>query len=162
MSLQNPNDIHTIVVHASATRGGVWVDAADIDQWHKNRGWAMIGYHRVIRLDGSVEQGRPYTRRGAHVRGNNTNTIGICMVGGLDENGKVEDNFTEAQYHALLAEIINLREMFPNINAVKGHRDFSPDLNGDGLITPNEWIKLCPCFEVADKLREWGIWGLHI
>jgi N-acetyl-anhydromuramyl-L-alanine amidase AmpD len=159
MTLQNINDIHTIVVHCSATKIGRWIEAADISAWHRAppRNWSMIGYHRVIRLDGSVEQGRPYNRRGAHVRGNNVNTIGICMVGGLDEDGVPADTFTDQQYHALMAEIINLRTILPSLRGICGHRDFSPDLNGDGLIKPNEWIKVCPCFEVADKLELWEI-----
>jgi len=157
MTPQNPNDIHTIVIHCSATKAGRWIDAEDISAMHQARGWAMIGYHRVIRLDGSVEQGRPFNRRGAHVRGNNTNTVGICMIGGLDEDGNPTDTFTDQQYHALMAELINLRALFPNLRGICGHRDFSPDLNGDGLIQPNEWIKVCPCFEVADKLEKWGI-----
>lgn len=157
MTPQTLEAIHTIVVHCSATKEGVWVDAADIDEWHKARGWSMIGYHRVIRLDGSVEQGRPYTRRGAHVRGNNVNTLGFCMVGGLDAEGESKNTFTPEQYHALMAELVNIRQLCPNIHTIKGHRDFSPDLNGDGLITPNEWIKDCPCFDVAKKLNEWRL-----
>ncbi len=153
---QNLEDIHTIVVHCSATREGVWVDAHDIDEWHKARGWSMIGYHRVILLTGAVEQGRPYTRRGAHVAGNNVNSIGICMIGGLDENGDAKDTFTDEQYRSLNSEIINIKT-FTNASRVLGHRDFSPDLNGDGLITPNEFMKECPCFSVADKLKEWRL-----
>ena len=155
MTPQDVNFIHTIVVHCSATKEGQWIEADDIDKWHKNRTppFSMIGYHRVIRLDGSVEGGRPYTRRGAHVRGNNINTLGICMVGGLDFEGTPKNTFTNEQYHSLLAEIINIREICPNITKIKGHRDFSPDLNGDGLITQNEWIKQCPCFDVGKWLE---------
>ena len=153
---QNLEDIHTIVIHCSATREGQWVDEHDIDKWHKARGWSAIGYHRVVRLDGSVVQGRPYTKRGAHVSGNNTNTIGICMIGGLDEFGTPKNTFNDKQFHSLMAEIVNIRT-FCNIQHVKGHRDFSPDLNGDGLITPDEWIKQCPCFDVAHKLQEWRL-----
>lgn len=157
MAQQDPKFIHSIIVHCSATREGTWFEAKDIDEWHRKQGWNGIGYHRVIRLDGSVEQGRPYTRRGAHVAGNNINTIGIVLIGGLDENGKAKDTFTDQQYHSLMAEIVNLRKLFPSINSVKGHRDYSPDLNGDGLITPNEFIKECPCFDMQAKLEEWDI-----
>ena len=157
MAYQALEDIHSIVVHCSATRDGQWVDAHDIDTWHKARGWSAIGYHRIITLDGKAEQGREYTRRGAHVRGNNKNTIGICLIGGLDEiTGKPRDTFTPGQYKALEKEIRNIMT-FCNIKSIKGHRDYSPDLNGDGLITPNEWIKDCPCFDVAEKLEEWNI-----
>jgi N-acetylmuramoyl-L-alanine amidase len=156
MANQNLEDIHTIVVHCSATREGVWVDAHDIDLMHKHRGWSGIGYHRVIRLDGSVEQGRPYTRRGAHVKGNNTNTIGVCMIGGLNKNGKPKNTFTSEQFNSLISEIINIKT-FTSASYVCGHRDFSPDLNGDGLITPNEFMKECPCFDVGEKLKEWRL-----
>lgn len=156
MAAQKLENIHTIVVHCSATMGGQWVDAKDIDEWHKARGWSGIGYHRVIRLDGSVEQGRPFTRRGAHVKGNNTNTIGICLIGGLDDEGEPKNTFTDAQFHSLMAEIVNIKT-FTSVENIVGHRSFSPDLNGDGLITPNEWIKVCPCFSVSSKLKEWRI-----
>lgn len=153
----NLSDIHTLVIHASATKAGVWITAADIDRMHKARGWRKIGYHRVIRLDGSVEQGRLFTEQGAHVAGNNVNTIGVCMIGGLDADGNPANTFTPDQYHSLYAEIINIRNLCPNITRICGHRDFSPDLNGDGIITPDEWIKDCPCFDVQAKLDEWGI-----
>ena len=156
MAKQLLENIHSIVVHCSATREGQWVDAHDIDTWHKARGWSGIGYHRVIRLDGTVEQGRAFTRRGAHVRGNNTNTLGICLIGGLDEEGDPKDTFTWQQFDALHKEILRIK-MFCNIETIKGHRDYSPDLNGDGLITPDEFIKQCPCFDVQTKLQEWGI-----
>ena len=157
MVQQSLDAIHSAVIHCSATREGVWVDATEIDQWHKARGWSMIGYHRVIRLDGSVEQGRPYTRRGCHVKGNNTNTIGYCMIGGLDADGEPKNTYTDDQMHTLMAELVNIKELCKNITKVCGHRDFSPDLNGDGLITPDEWIKACPCFDVQHKLDEWRI-----
>ena len=159
MTRQNLHDIHTIVVHCSATREGQWVDAHDIDEWHKARGWSGIGYHRVILLDGSVQQGRPYTQRGAHVKGNNMNTISICMIGGLDENGDPENTFRDEQFHSLLSEIMNIRTFTGGGTEVRvcGHRDFSPDLNGDGLITPDEWIKFCPCFDVANKMKGWKL-----
>jgi len=79
------------------------------------------------------------------------------MVGGLDHNDKPKDTFNEMQFHSLYAELLTLRELCPSIGRICGHRDFSPDLNGDGLITPDEWVKACPCFEVSDKLTEWGI-----
>lgn len=157
MTPQKLSDIHTIVIHCSATRETDDITSKDIDQMHRDRGWSMIGYHRVIRLDGTIESGRPLERRGAHVRGNNTNTIGICMVGGLDVWGRPKDTFTPQQYHALLYEITQLLNQLPNAKKICGHRDFSPDLNGDGLITPDEWIKQCPCFDVAEKLADWRL-----
>lgn len=154
MIFQDLNYIHSIIIHCSATKEGEDITAGEIDSWHKARGWSMIGYHRVIRLNGAIEGGRPFFRRGAHVAGNNTNTIGICLIGGLDSTGKPKNTFTHEQFSSLLLEIINIKTLCPNITSIKGHRDYSPDLNGDGLITRNEWIKECPCFDVNKWLRD--------
>lgn len=150
-------DIDSIVVHCSATRAGQDVRASDIDKWHKERGFKMIGYHFVIDLDGTVETGRPLTMDGAHCNTSGTSgkqynkhSIGICYVGGLDENGDPADTRTDAQKIAL-ANLVSKLEMEYNIVDVLGHRDASPDLNGDGQITKNEWIKMCPCFDVRSE-----------
>jgi N-acetylmuramoyl-L-alanine amidase len=157
MANQYLNDIHTIVIHCSATKQGLDFGVEDIDRWHKARGWSMVGYHRIIRLDGTPEQGRPFTRRGAHVKGNNTNTLGFCLIGGLDSEGKPKNTFTYDQWSTLLSEILRAKKACINIKKVLGHRDFSPDLNGDGLITPDEWMKECPCVDISHKMREWRI-----
>ena len=160
MTPQALDAIHTVVIHCTASVEGEWVTADDIDAMHRNdNGWSMIGYHRLIRLDGAVEQGRPYTRRGAHVKGNNINTVGVAMVGGLGLDRKPKNTYTPDQFHALLGEIHNYIKLFPNLQKIRGHRSYSPDLNGDGLITPDEWIKDCPCFSVNHKLLEWRLEG---
>lgn len=149
------NKIDSIVIHCSATRAGQDVRAADIDKWHKERGFAMIGYNYVIDLDGTVEVGRPLSRDGAHCntagtsgRSYNRHSIGICYVGGLDKYGKPADTRTPEQKRALRDLVYKLMDAYPNIVEVIGHRDASPDKNGDGKITRNEWIKQCPCFDV--------------
>ena len=149
-----PKDIDAIVIHCSATREGQDVRASDIDKWHKERGWAMIGYNYVIDLDGTVEVGRPLTRDGAHTntaglsgKAYNKHSIGICYIGGLDRKGKPCDTRTRAQKKALAALVYRLMEQYPIVEVI-GHRDASPDKNGDGQITRNEWIKQCPCFDV--------------
>lgn len=149
------NKIDSIVIHCSATRAGQDVRAADIDKWHKERGFAMIGYNYVIDLDGTVEVGRPLSREGAHCntagtsgRSYNRHSIGICYVGGLDKDGKPADTRTPEQKRALRDLVYKLMEAYPGIVEVIGHRDASPDRNKDGKITPNEWIKQCPCFDV--------------
>lgn len=151
------SDIDAIVVHCSATREGQDVRAADIDKWHKERGFKMIGYNYVIDLDGTVEIGRPITMDGAHCntsgvsgKSYNKHSIGICYVGGLDKYGNPKDTRTFAQKKAL-AKLIYKLEIEYNIVEVIGHRDASPDKNGDGKITQNEWIKMCPCFEVKSE-----------
>jgi hypothetical protein len=159
MAHQYLNDIHTIVIHCSATKEGMDFGVEDIDQWHKAppRNWSMVGYHRVIRLDGMPEQGRPFVRRGAHVAGNNVNTLGFVLIGGLDKNGNPKNTFNYDQFSTLRNEILRTKKVCINLKHVRGHRDYSPDLNGDGLITPDEWIKVCPCFDVAQKMREWRL-----
>ena len=151
------NKIDAIVIHCSATRAGQDVRAADIDKWHKERGFACIGYNYVIDLDGAVEVGRPLTMDGAHCNTNgvsgrpyNKHSIGICYVGGLDAFGNPADTRTDAQKIAMEKLVHELIGKYP-IKEVIGHRDASPDKNGDGKITPNEWIKMCPCFDVASS-----------
>lgn len=152
-------DVDAIVIHCSATRAGQDVRAADIDKWHKERGFKMIGYHYVIDLDGTVETGRPLTMAGAHCntagtsgRSYNQHSIGICYVGGLDKNGKPADTRTDAQKLAIAKLIYDeLLPAFPNVTDILGHRDASPDKNGDGVISKNEWIKECPCFSVRSE-----------
>lgn len=150
--------IDAIVIHCSATRAGQDVRAADIDKWHKERGFAMIGYNYIVDLDGTVEVGRPLTRPGAHcnIPGHsgvsyNKHSIGICYIGGLDADGNAADTRTPEQKQALAELVYKLMDEHPGIVEVIGHRDASPDLNGDGEITRNEWIKQCPCFDVKSE-----------
>lgn len=152
------NDIDAIVVHCSATREGWDVRASDIDKWHKERGFRCCGYHFVIDLDGTVEKGRPLTMDGAHCNtaglsgcSYNKHSVGICYVGGLDKNGNPKDTRTLAQKRAMVELVYRLIDEYPTIVEVIGHRDASPDKNGDGKITKNEWIKACPCFSVKDE-----------
>ena len=140
---------HTIVVHSSATQPIAGIDRVDIRAWHLKQGWRDIGYHFVIPIDGVVQPGRPITETGSHVRGHNANTIGVCLVGGVGKDSKPADNYLPVQKDALFSLIESLRKQFPSIKRIVGHRDLSPDLNKDGKITPNEWVKACPCFDVA-------------
>ena len=149
------SDIDSLVIHCSATREGQNVKASDIDKWHRERGFRCIGYHFVIDLDGTVEVGRPLTMDGAHCntaglsgKTYNKHSIGICYVGGLDKKGNAKDTRTWRQKRAMAKLIKDLMDKYPNIKEVIGHRDASPDLNHDGKITANEWIKVCPSFDV--------------
>lgn len=151
-------NIDAIVIHCSATREGQDVRASDIDKMHKERGFSCIGYNFVIDLDGKVEVGRPLTMNGAHCntkglsgKSYNLHSIGICYVGGLDRYGRAKDTRTPAQKKALVKLVYDLLDAYPYIIEIIGHRDASPDKNGDGKITQNEWIKQCPCFSVADE-----------
>lgn len=126
--------ITKIILHCSATREGQAFTAKDIDRWHRRQGFQMIGYHYVILLDGTVEIGRPEEQPGAHTYGHNANSIGICYIGGLDQDGKPCDTRTPQQRQAMKQLIADLLRKFPNAT-VHGHREFA---NKD-----------CPCFDVA-------------
>lgn len=95
--------IDSIIVHCSATKAGQDFTAADIDRWHRERGFNGIGYHYVIRLDGRLEKGREIDLPGAHCKGWNERSIGLCYIGGLDENGHPADTRTNVQKRVLLS-----------------------------------------------------------
>ena len=145
-----------IVIHCSATREGQVITAADIDRMHRQRGFDRIGYHRFVRLDGTIERGRPDEVPGAHVQGHNLDSIGICYAGGLDKDGKAKDTRTQAQKASLLKLAKEYRARHPHAKIV-GHRDLSPDKNKNGKVDKWEWIKDCPCFSVEDWLIEVGL-----
>ena len=129
--------IKTIVVHCSATPDDMDIGVEEIRKCHVDeRGWTDIGYHFVVRRDGKVESGRPLSRPGAHVKGNNSDSIGICWVGGTSKaNGRPQDNRTAEQTASLFRLIQDLQKEYPGA-AVLGHRDFK------GV------SKSCPCFDV--------------
>lgn len=112
-----------IAIHCSATKPGQDIGKADIDRWHRAKGWNGIGYHFVIRRDGTIEVGRPVDAIGAHVENFNAVSVGICMVGGIADNGKAENNFAEPQWVSLLATVKELKQRYPKAS-VQGHRDF--------------------------------------
>lgn len=151
----NPNvrKITGIVVHCSATAEGKDFDASDIERWHKERKFNRIGYHFVIKLDGTIQTGRELTMAGAHVSGYNAHTIGICYIGGLDGKGKAKDTRTDEQKESLLWLIRAIKRHIKGGASftVKGHRDYSPDQNRDGIIQKHERIKECPCFDVIPE-----------
>ena len=139
------------VYHCSADQEGVDHQLSYYVRMHKARGFRTIGYHFLVHLDGTIDVGRLLAKIGAHAKGKNLHSVGICYVGGLDENRKPKDTRTVQQIHALRALDASLRSMFPDSKAV-GHRDLSVDLNGDGVISKNEWMKQCPCFDVKTQL----------
>ena len=156
------NKIDAIVVHCSATRAGQDIGKKEIIQMHLQRGFSTIGYNYIIRLDGTIEVGRSLTIDGAHCNSKgffsgvsyNKHSIGICYVGGLDANGKATDTRTSEQKKALRELIAKLIKQYPYIKEILGHRDTSPDLDGDGIVEPNEWIKMCPCFDAKKEYSE--------
>jgi N-acetyl-anhydromuramyl-L-alanine amidase AmpD len=136
MNWKGLKSVDYIAVHCAATKPDQDIRAADIKKWHLRKGWFDIGYHYVICRDGSVEKGREDSVPGAHVRGFNHVSLGICLVGGVAADGKTpEANFTDAQYHALFALLTDLKAKYPTAK-IWGHRDF-PNVN-----------KACPSFDV--------------
>ena len=135
-----------IVIHCSATRSTRDYTAEQLLRDHKTRGFRTVGYHFYIRKNGDIKSTRPIEKIGAHVRGFNSESIGICYEGGLDCEGQPKDTRTEWQKHSLRVLILTLLRDYPGCR-VCGHRDLSPDLNGNGEIEPEEWIKACPCFD---------------
>jgi len=133
--------INKIIIHCTATHEGQNVTAKQVDSWHKKRGWSGIGYHYLIGLDGTIEEGRPLEQIGAHTKGQNRNSIGVCYVGGLDADGNPKDTRTEQQQDALINLITDLKERFPGAT-VHGHREFS--------------AKACPCFDAKEEYKYVG------
>lgn len=171
--------IDAIVIHCAATPNGKPVHVGRIDEMHAQRGFhradrwrttfnpalRAIGYHRFVGTDGASATGRHLNEIGAHVQGSNAHSIGLCLAG--------TDRFTPAQWTSLKWDVIDLTRSLAvgRIDApiqtpdeamaaliqlgvrVCGHRDYSPDLDGDGIIEPWEWLKTCPGFDVASWLR---------
>ena len=146
-------EINLIVVHCSATRADRDFTENDLEVCHRHRGFNGAGYHFYIRTNGDIKNTRPLEKPGAHALGYNAHSIGICYEGGLDVRYRPADTRTEWQKHSLRVLIRTLLMDYPGCR-VCGHRDLSPDRNGDGRISPEEWVKECPCFEVTSKLYE--------
>jgi N-acetylmuramoyl-L-alanine amidase len=127
--------INKIIVHCSATREGQHIDVDTIRDWHTNgRGWSDIGYHYIIYLDGTVHAGRPVERSGAHTKGHNSNSIGICYIGGVETDGKTpKDTRTPEQKAAMDNLLFVLADIFDGAT-IHGHNEFA--------------AKACPSFDV--------------
>ena len=139
--------ITLIIIHCSATKAGQRYGFGQCREDHLKRGWKDIGYHYYITRDGVVHRGRPEGQVGAHCKGHNKHSIGVCYEGGLDMDGVACDTRTTAQRRSLRALLEELHERYPDA-IIMGHRDLSPDLDGNGHIEPDEWMKQCPGFDV--------------
>lgn len=152
--------IDYIVVHCTATPEGQAKTVEQIRAEHKKEGWSDIGYHYVIDLQGNVHLGRDVDISGSHVSGYNPYSIGVVYVGGLERDPrksydqlKAKDTRTEAQKASLLSLLMDLRKLYPKA-VIQGHRDFSKDKNGNGIIDPWERIKECPSFDAKTEYRK--------
>ena len=127
--------INEAILHYSATPEGKPFDVEDIRDWHVNgNGWSDVGYHYVVKLDGTVQEGRPISRTGAHCKGHNRGTVGICYIGGGITEGK--DTRTEEQKDGLVVLLIDLIKKY-DINKISGHNQYS--------------TKKCPGFDVPSE-----------
>jgi len=132
-----------IVVHCSATKPSMDWDVADVRRAHLRRGFVDVGYHYVIKRDGTVQEGRPLNRQGAHAERYNHLSVGVCLIGGVTEKDVdvAEDNFTEAQFASLKRLLAKLHDQFPHAE-ILGHRDL-PNVR-----------KACPSFDVRHELAD--------
>lgn len=129
-----------IIIHCSATPAKMDVDAKEIDRWHRAKGWLKIGYHFVIKRDGTIEAGRVVDEIGAHAKGYNYCSLGICMVGGMDaKNAKPENNFTASQWDSLDKLVKDMESKYPGAHII-GHCEVEPG-------------KACPSFDVQEWLK---------
>lgn len=149
MIYHNGKPVTEVILHTAATPGD-WYKGKTVEQmrnaiddWHKARGWSGIGYHRVFAPDGSMAVGRSIYKIGAHVKGHNTGTIGLCMIPVHTHAGitKFEDYFTEEQRHSVIEYIKELNKLTP-ISKVTGHNQYAN--------------KECPGFYVVSK--DWMQW----
>lgn len=136
--------IDTIIIHCADTPSTMDIGVEEIREWHvKDNGWSDVGYHYVIRRNGTIENGRDLNRAGSHCYGYNQSSIGICLVGGRKKKEE-EDLFTTEQFDSLESLLLNLKALISMKVDIKGHRDFNS-------------AKTCPNFDVADWLATRGI-----
>lgn len=128
--------VNKIIVHCTATPEGRDVSIDEVRRWHVDeRGWRDVGYHFLIRLDGTIEEGRPIEQTGAHTRGHNWDSIGIAYAGGTDQYGEACDTRTEEQKDSLVDLLCQLKDTYGG--TIYGHRDFSS--------------KACPSFDAKTE-----------
>jgi len=139
--------LDSIFIHCTATRPEWWADrrssekAAECERWHLDRNFSQVGYHYFVDRDGTVTEGRPIEKTGAHARGHNAGSVGIALWGGHggDQDDKFDEHFTPEQDRALRKLISSLRMEYPSITKVRGHNEVS--------------AKMCPCFQVTPWLN---------
>ena len=129
--------INEIIIHCSATREGQQVTVDTIKDWHLAKGWNDIGYHFYIDLDGTINKGRDIDKMGAHCKGHNRNSIGICYCGGVETDGKTpKDTRTQEQKDSLLNVLKTLKAMYPEA-VIYSHSEFA--------------AKACPSFDATEE-----------
>lgn len=135
--------INKIILHCTATFESQKVTMEDIRRWHcQENGWLAIGYHYVIDRDGTIMEGRPLGQQGAHCKGHNATSIGICYIGGLeDDTARAMDTRTPAQKASMVKLVKELMQHF--------------GLRAEHIHCHNEYSgKQCPCFSISSFRRE--------
>lgn len=122
-----------IIIHCTASKEGKNLTVEQVHQMHLKNGWSGIGYNYLITLDGSIYEGRPVDCVGSHTTNHNSISVGICYVGGLDEDGKPKDTRTKEQIASMTELCLYLHSKYPSAQFY-GHRQFAN--------------KACPCFDV--------------
>ena len=141
-------NIKYIAVHCTASHQSMTIEG--LKQEFKRKGWVNPGYHYVVSPDGKITQLLDENKVSNGVKGFNSVSINVAYIGGIDTNSKPTDNRTTAQKASLRSLLKMLHKKYPTA-VIQGHRDFSPDLNKDGRVTPNEWMKACPCFNAKEE-----------
>ena len=143
--------IERIFVHCTAGNQNATVE--DLMREFKAKGWRNSGYHYLVLKNGEVNQLLDESEVSNGVKGYNQTSINIAYTGGIGANGKAVDNRTEEQKKSLISLLKSLRERYPKAK-IMGHRDISPDKNGNGIIDPWERIKECPCFDAITEYKD--------
>lgn len=144
----NMRKIERIFVHCTASHQTASVN--DIKNEFKRKGWKNPGYHYIVDPGGAIHQLLDDDKVSNGVRGYNQTAINVAYIGGIDAEGKATDNRTEPQKKALAKLLRLLRSRYPDA-VILGHRDISPDTNGNGIVDPWERIKECPCFDAKTE-----------
>ena len=144
--------IKYLVVHCTATSPSASVVSLQ-RYWRQKLGWKSPGYHFVVEPNGHVEALLPTSRVANGAKGFNAVSIHMAYIGGLSPSGRGSDTRTDAQRRSLRTLLTRLHAQFPAAR-ILGHRDLSPDRNGNGRIDPWEWIKECPCFNAQEEYAD--------
>ena len=132
--------VKEIIIHCSATREGQEVSVDTIRDWHLAKGWNNIGYHFYIDLDGTIHKGRDIDKIGAHCKGRNRNSIGICYCGGVEADGKTpKDTRTQEQKESLSHVLKTIKAMYPE-SMIYSHNEFAN--------------KACPSFDATGEYED--------
>ena len=130
--------INKIIIHCTATPEGREHDVADIRRWHLKRGFNDIGYHYLIHIDGTIEEGRPINKQGAHCSKQNKGSIGLCYVGGMSKDmKKAKDTRTQAQKDSLIKLMHELIYKYNKDMTIHAHHEYAN--------------KSCPSFNVQEE-----------